>query len=411
MIGKKLIHRLLHASTVTLFLALAGCGSATAPAHPTPPTLTLSAASVQTLAGGQPLTLSGATDSGSAPAWQLASGDVGSLSAASGASVSYTPPAHVAANTQVAVTATVGGVSKSLALTVFPDPGAPGLSVISGRLNPDLPDGPDDGPVATAHFRQSLAAASDLAGNLYVLGSRLVTQTRHSGLTLRKISTDGIVSTLASCESNSWFGAPDTALNLQKFDTPQGIAVDRAGNIYIGNWVTPSFNDRVIFKITPQGVLSVLAGALGAHPMAMTDGSGANASFITPTIVGIDGSDYLYVLDNNAWYTRDNNHTVVRRIDTAGNVTTIAALPAPLTADQDGNTYRVDATSGAVIQTTPAGVDSTIANLNTLPGAQPDLSPPTLVNLTRTGPATYALVVSNGRVFPNEVIVRLVVPH
>ena len=421
------MHPFTYATTATIFLALAGCGSGsttdqggstaptqpnqpTQPVQPTPPTLTLNATSQQTLAGGKTLTLTGATDSSSAPSWQLAAGSVGSLSAASGASVRYTPPAQVAVNTQVAVTAMVGGVSKSVALTVFPDPGAPGLSIISGRLNPDLLDGPDDGPLAAAHFRQSRATASDVAGNLYVVGTCLVTQTRQSGLTLRKIGIDGMVSTLASCESNNWFGAPDTAHNLQKFDSPLGIAVDHAGNIYIGNLVWPSFNDRVIYKISAQGVLSVLAGALGAHPAVMTDGSGANASFITPTIVGIDGNDNLYVLDNNDWYAADNNHTVVRQIDAAGNVSTIAALPTSLTADQDGNTYRVDSTSGAVIRTTSAGVDSTIANINTLPGILPDRTI-SVVNLTRTGPVTYALVVSDGNVFPNEAIVQLVVPH
>jgi len=408
-------HPLTYLGTTTIFLALAGCGSggdtapppATPPVQPAPPTLTLNATSQQTLAGGKSLTLTGATDSSSAPTWLLASGSVGSLSAASGASVSYAPPATVTANTPVTVTATVGGVSKSVALTVFPDPGAAGLSVITGRLNPsDLLDATADGPLATAHFRESLSVTSDLAGNLYVAGTCMQRQTELVGLTLRKIGIDGTVSTLASCEANTWFGAPDSALNLQKFTIPEGIAVDRAGNFYIGNYQTPAggstSTDSVIFKITPQGVLSVLAGALGSNPAGMKDGSGGTARFLTPTVAGIDSNDNLYVVDNTG--------ATVREIDTTGNVTTVAALPASLTTDQNGNTYHADPTSGAITQTTPAGVVSTIANVNTLPGVLPGMTP-SPYSLVRTGPVTFALLVSNHYIFPNEAVVQLVVPH
>ena len=109
-------------------------------------------------------------------------------------------------------------------------------------------------------------------------------------------------------------------------------------------------------------------------------------------------------------YALDKDGSVVRKITAAGDVSTVAALPAALKADLNGNSYRVDAATGAVIQTTPAGADSTIANINTLPGVLPGmtLNPYSLV---RTGPATYALVVGNGYTFPNEVIVKLVVPH
>jgi len=94
----------------------------------------------------------------------------------------------------------------------------------------------------------------------------------------------------------------------------------------------------------------------------------------------------------------------------AGTVSTIAALPASLQADLNGNTYRIDATATMIIKTTPAGVASTIANINTLPGIVAGTTPSAYA-LTRTGPATYALIVSNGYTFSNEVIAKLVVPH
>lgn len=402
-------------SAIALSLILAACGGGGGSSgngsglhNQAPIALALSASTDQTLAGGRSITLTGKTDSGSALAWSLAAGSPGSLSSASGASVSYTPPANVTANTPVKVTVTVNGISKSVVLTVFPEPGAPGLSIISGRLNSDMLDATADGPAASARFRQSLGVASDLAGNLYVAGTCRLTSTRLQGMSLRKIGTDGMVSTLASCESSSWFGKSDTGLNLQQIYLPRGIAVDRAGNMYTASYFsagaagTASLDTSAVFKITPQGVMTVLAGATGAHTLALTDGKGGAARFLSPEIAGIDGDDNLYVLDKEG--------SVVRKITPDGEVGTVAALPPSLKADQDGNTYRAEYPSGAVIRTTPGGADSTLANVNTLPGVLSGMTPRPY-GLVRTGPASYALIVGNGYTFPNEAIVRLVVPH
>jgi hypothetical protein len=78
--------------------------------------------------------------------------------------------------------------------------------------------------------------------------------------------------------------------------------------------------------------------------------------------------------------------------------------------DGDDNLYVLDKDGSVVRKITPAGVDSTIANVNSLPGVLAGMTPSPYA-LTRTGPATYALIVGNGYTFPNEVIVKLVVPH
>jgi hypothetical protein len=354
------------------------------------------------------LPLSASVSDSSAVTWTLAAGSAGTLSASSGASVNYTPPATVTANTNVTVNASAGGVSKSLTLTVFPDPGAPGLSIVSGRLNSDLVDPATDGPVASARFRDSLAVAADPAGNLYVAGACRF-PSRLQGLTLRKISTAGTVSTLASCEDNSWFGASDSAGNLQKIYLPRGLAADRAGNLYTGTYFSStsagsaSNDSRAVYKISPQGTLTLVAGAAGSHTADLKDGNGAAARFLTPTVTGLDSDENLYVAD------KDN--TVLRKINAAADVTTVSALPASVNADLNGNTYRLDSTAGTIIRTTPAGADSVIADVHTLPGALSTMTGLRPFNLVRTGPATYALLVSNGYPFSNEAVVKLVVVH
>lgn len=382
-----------------------GSGSAPLPAPPPGPvqSLNLSGDANQVLVGGKPIALTATTAVAATVNWSL--DGPGTLSASSGASVNYTPPASVAANTAVTVSASAGGVSKTYGLTVFPDPGAPGLFLVSGRLNSDLHDQTADGPVASARFRNSLAVTADPAGNLYVAGTCLVSLTRSWGLTLRKISTAGIVSTLASCEDGSWFGGAPSGDNRGSFDAPFGLASDRAGNLYTATYFfsttagAASNSTRAVYKISPQGRMTLLAGAEGSHTADLKDGNGASARFLTPEVIGFDSADNLYV--------NDKDGAVLRKISAAGEVTTVSALPASLNADLNGNTYRLHNTT--IIRTTPAGVDSVIADVRTLPNASEIYPWP--YSLVRTGPATYALLVSNTRTFPNEVVAKLVVAH
>ncbi|MEO5935259.1 MAG: hypothetical protein ABIQ08_17125 [Duganella sp.] len=407
-----IVSHLFRAALMSTALAstLSACGGGGDGGADTPSkseaTITLGGAQSQTLAGGKALALTTSASDNSAVAWTLAAGAVGSLSATSGAGVNYVPPAAVAANTQVTVTATAAGVSRSVILTVFPDPGPAGLSIISGRLDPDSLEPETDGPLAAARFRESRQVTSDLGGNLYVAGTCRLTQTQRLGLSLRKIGTDNVVGTLASCAQHTWFGKADTDGNTGKVSIPRGVAADRAGNLYVATYFDAtaggaSAGTRAVFKITPYGAMTVFAGATGAHTADLVDGKGAAARFLTPEIAGIDADDNLYLLDKDG--------AVVRKVTPAGEVGTIAALPASLSADQNGNTYRVDNGAGTIVQTGPTGAERVIANVRALPGALAMMTPQAY-GLVRTGPASYALIVSNGRTFGNEAIVKLVTP-
>jgi sugar lactone lactonase YvrE len=100
-------------------------------------------------------------------------------------------------------------------------------------------------------------------------------------------------------------------------NNPWAVAVDNAGNAYVAD-----FGNNTIQKVTPTGAMTTFAGSGTA---AFADGLGTAASFSGPTGVAIDGSGNLYVSDFG------NNR--IRKITSAGLVTTLAGNGAEAFAD------------------------------------------------------------------------------
>jgi len=213
-----------------------------------------------------------------------------------------------------------------------------------------------DGTGSAASFQAPGGVAVDSNGNVYVADTH--------NYAIRKITPAGVVSTLAG-------GAPgkaDGTGSAASFDLPTGVAVDSNGNVYVAD----SFN-YAIRKITPTGVVSTLAGsgAVGA-----ADGTGRAASFYLPNGVAVDGSGNVYVADwgNNA----------IRKITPAGVVTTLAgsttitpgnddgtgraasfSIPAGVAVDSSGNVYVADYVNNEIRKVTSAGVVTTLAGSTT----------------------------------------------
>jgi hypothetical protein len=118
--------------------------------------------------------------------------------------------------------------------------------------------------------------------------------------TLTKIAGDGV------------FGYKDGNADEARFGSPQGMAIDAAGNVYVAD-----FFYHVIRKIGTDGTVSTYAGTgtLGAN-----DGPKASASFTNPADVAIGPSGTLYVSDFSG--------PVIRSISQAGVVKTINAMAA-----------------------------------------------------------------------------------
>lgn len=148
-----------------------------------------------------------------------------------------------------------------------------------------------------------------------------------------------------------------------RFNQTRGLAVDSAGNVYVADaW------NNAIRKITPAGEVTTLAGSAGGA--GSVDGKGSAASFYAPGGVAVDAVGTVYVADTS-------NHTI-RRITSAGVVTTIAGMPGRpgstdgvgdaarfnspqgVAVDRAGNLFVADTGSSTIRLITPAGVVTTI---------------------------------------------------
>ncbi|HYD81833.1 MAG TPA: hypothetical protein VEC06_18690 [Paucimonas sp.] len=142
--------------------------------------------------------------------------------------------------------------------------------------------GSADGSGSNARFTEPRAIAVDAAGTAYVA----------DGSAIRKISADGMVTTIAGIQGA--FGEADGIGAAARFRAPTGIAVDSKGNVFV---VDPFDFQRRLRKIAPDGAVSTFAGGFEGATRIPQDGAGAMAAFIGPTGLAIDRHDHLYVTD------------------------------------------------------------------------------------------------------------------
>jgi hypothetical protein len=169
--------------------------------------------------------------------------------------------------------------------------------------------GSTDGPGANARFWITAAVTVDASNNVFVAD--------FFNNTIRKIATNGLVSTLAGLAGST--GSSDGTNSDARFNGPEDVAVDRGGNVYIAD----IFNN-CIRKITPAGtnwVVTTIAGRADTPP-GEADGIGTNALLYNPTGIAVDMQTNLYVTDNSG-------QTIRKIIPTGTNwmVTTIAGFP------------------------------------------------------------------------------------
>ncbi|WP_426670803.1 NHL repeat-containing protein [Mucilaginibacter sp. McL0603] len=140
--------------------------------------------------------------------------------------------------------------------------------------------GATDGRDTAARFNLPESIAVDASDNLYVAdnGNNLI----------RKITPDGTVSTLAgSGQAGSANGQGTSA----SFNSPFGIAVDASGNVYVAD-----SGNNLIRKISPAGAVTTFAGS---GTKGAGNATGALASFNTPSGVAVDAAGNVYVADEN----------------------------------------------------------------------------------------------------------------
>jgi sugar lactone lactonase YvrE/PKD repeat protein len=198
------------------------------------------------------------------------------------------------------------GVTASGATIYISDTNNQRLRKVAGGVISTVAGGgmPGDGNLGTAAFLNGpMGLASDSSGNIYFAdtGNRRV----------RKLTVaTGVVSTVAGNGATSFGGDGGPAVSAA-LNSPQGVALDAAGNIFIAD----TQNSR-IRMVNAAGVISTIAGT-GTNGFAGDNGPAASASLNKPNSLTFDSAGNLYIAD-----TANNS---IRKIAVGtGIITTVA---------------------------------------------------------------------------------------
>jgi len=181
----------------------------------------------------------------------------------------------------------------------------------------------------------------DGSGNVYVADT--------NNNTIRKVTPGGVVTTIAGTAGVT--GSNDGLAAGASFNSPSGVRLDSAGNLYIADW-----GNQTIRLLTPAGIVTTIAGTAGT--VGSTNGTGPAALFNYPSNAAPDANGNVYIIDTS-------NDTL--RIGTFAAAPAIQAQPASLSIPTGANAAFTFSASGNPPpsyqwQRLPAG-GSTWANL------------------------------------------------
>ncbi|MFC3461189.1 NHL domain-containing protein [Massilia haematophila] len=216
--------------------------------------------------------------------------------------------------------------------------------------------GSADGAGSAARFNEPTRLEVDIDNNLYV------TDTGNS--TIREVSAGGAVTTLAGRAGEC--GSVDGNAGNARFCKPQGITLDRNGNLYVADTM-----NHTIRRIDRANNVTTIAGVAGACGSA--DGRGAQARFCEPQDIRVDHDGTLYVADTA--------NSTIRAISPAGDVRTIAGAAgqcgsadgrgtnarfcrqAALAIDGAGNLFVADTGNGTIRRVGSSGEVHTVVGV------------------------------------------------
>ena len=238
-------------------------------------------------------------------------------------------------------------------MTVYHDT----LTTLIGKNGPG--ETGDGGLADTATLRNPYGVCLDTAGNIYI--------TEWYNSIIRRVDAHtGIINTVCGITGGGYGGDGGKA-DTARLAGPHGACTDKAGNIYI-----PDYNNHRIRKITvATGIISTIAGT-GVNGYSGDSSLAVYAMLSYPSSVCLDTSGNIYF--------SETGNNIIRRIDTAGIITTIAgngsqgyagdsalavnaqlSAPNSVFADKRGNIYISDYNNNVIRAITPSGHIFTIA--------------------------------------------------
>jgi NHL repeat len=161
----------------------------------------------------------------------------------------------------------------------------------------------DNGPATSAQLNGPTSVAVDSSGNVYIadIGNGRV----------RMVNSAGTITTFAGNGTNCCFtgNGPLSAVTL---NSATGVAVDSFGNVYIAD----TANDRILKVVITTSTVSIVAGVSGSPGYSGDNGLATSALLNHPQSIAVDNANNLYIADTSNY--------VIRKVNTAGIITTVA---------------------------------------------------------------------------------------
>lgn len=252
-----------------------------------------------------------------------------------------------------------------------------------------------DGRAAnTAELSNPERVVLDAAGNVYIADT--------GNARIRQVSLAGMISTVAGGGQGSDGGPANGAL----LSYPRGIAVDRAGAVYITS-------GHVVRRVS-GGIITTFAGVPGGG-FSGDGGPAVTARLNSPSAVAVDAAGNVYIADSG--------NSRIRKVSTSGIISTVAgtvkigfngdnqpatsaslADPEGVAVDAAGNIYVADTSNQRIRKVSPQGIITTIAGTGVQgfsgdggPGSLAQLSHPTDISVDNLG-NVYIADSGNGRI-------------
>lgn len=253
--------------------------------------------------------------------------------------ITVTSPRHAAGKVDIRVTTKV---ATSAASThdrfTFKASTAGILSFFAGKVLD--PGDPTPGRALSSHLQRPNNVAVDAAGNVYIADP--------DAAVVEKVTPGGILSIYAGKvgdPDSPPFAAPGAA-TATSIGSPQSVAVDPSGNVYIGS------DSALVFKVNTSGHLSLVAGNVDPpNGDTLTPGPATATAIGSVGGLAVDGSGDVFIsdIDNNVIEKVENGtlSVVIGEVGQAGAPTVGSSStrlddPGGLALDASGNLYFAD---------------------------------------------------------------------
>ncbi|HEY7392663.1 MAG TPA: hypothetical protein VH640_29345 [Bryobacteraceae bacterium] len=142
----------------------------------------------------------------------------------------------------------------------------------------------DGGPATAAQLNEPYGVAVDTAGNVYVAD--------YGNNRVRRIATDGTITTVAG-NGQALLGGDGVPAANAPLLAPRNVAADTAGNLYISE-----FQGHRVRKVVPSGTITTVAG-IGIAGYGGDNGPPSAAQLNYPAGLAVDRAGALYIADSS----------------------------------------------------------------------------------------------------------------